>query len=70
MAKGDWRGETSEDSDTETVEAVDVRIVKSVATDRDGDGNPDWNTSTFTQDAMADYRLSLATSEYVQRCRG
>ncbi|GAB2564333.1 hypothetical protein GCM10027033_21360 [Leucobacter ruminantium] len=64
VARGDWNGTTSEDSDSEIVHPVDVRLVKSVATERDGAGAPVWGSSTFQQDRIADYRLELATSEY------
>lgn len=66
-ASGTWKGVESSDADDHRVDAVDVRVVKSV---RVGHGD-DWASSaSFEQGAIADYRLSLATSEYVSAAQG
>ena len=52
-ATGSYAGETTDDTTTHTVDAVDVRLLKSVDDD------------VFEQGALARYTVELATSEYV-----
>ena len=67
-ASGTWQGAVSTDSDWETVDAVDVRVLKSV---RIGDYSTDdtssgWDeTASFEKGQIANYRMTLSTSEYV-----
>ena len=56
-ASGRYDGATVSDDDTESVDAVDVRLLKSVDTGSD-DG-------LFQQGSTARYTLNIATSEYV-----
>ena len=57
-ARGTYAGQTTEDETTYTVEAVDVRVLKSVS------------NSTFTQGELARYTLQFDTSEYVTVTQG
>lgn len=66
-ASGDWKGTESSDSAEYTIDAVDTRVVKSV---RVGRGNNWADRASFEQGHIADYRLSLATSEYVSAEQG
>ena len=52
VASGSHLGSGTSDSDTETIDAVDFRVLKSV------------ENSTFEQAELARYTLDLATSEY------
>lgn len=54
---GSYAGASVTDEDTEQVDAVDVRLLKSVDT-----GSPD---GLFVQGQIARYTLNIATSEYV-----
>lgn len=53
VARGTHDGATVEDDTTHTVDAIDVRVIKSV------------DTGTFEQGEVVRYTLDLATSEYV-----
>lgn len=58
VAGGEYQGEPVEHHDSETIDAVDVRILKSVV------GNDVGETGGFQQGDLVRYRFDLATSEY------
>src|SRR5690606_1577215 len=55
---GTYKGNAVSDETTHTVDAVDVRVIKSV------------DNSTFSQGALARYTLDIATSVYVTAVQG
>ncbi|PRI12455.1 DUF11 domain-containing protein [Leucobacter massiliensis] len=66
VATGVWKGEESSDAGAETVQAVDVRMVKRVRIGDFPDVSGGWgSTASFEKGDIADYRLRLQTSEYV-----
>lgn len=59
VARGEYNGEEVEDSGSEVIDAVDVRVLKTV------NGGEPGQPGSFEQGAYARYGLQLATSEYV-----
>lgn len=77
-ASGSWTGKhgdltavSSEDHNAESVEVVDVRILKDVRIGKFDDIDDGWSgQASFEQGRIADYRLQVATSEYVSATLG
>ncbi|MFA7497703.1 MAG: isopeptide-forming domain-containing fimbrial protein [Leucobacter sp.] len=59
VARGEYNGEDVEDHGSEVIDAVDVRVLKTV------NGGEPGAAGSFEQGAYARYGLQLATSEYV-----
>ncbi len=70
---GSYAGKKTESSAAHSVDAVDVRLLKSVSTKPNPDpaNASDWSrNASFTQGQIASYRLNIATSEYVGATQG
>lgn len=70
---GSYAGKRTVSSAAHSVDAVDVRLLKSVSTKPNPDpaNASDWSSNaSFTQGQIASYRLNIATSEYVGATQG